>query len=477
MKKVILPILILVCILLVFNLSTLMEADESTQFYTYYERETRILNDQEYIETSVHGYSNFTLLKESIGAYGLPQLIFSDVDAGKLLGVWVNKERLDNKYYSVSFENKTYTFEFNLKDEKKMIELTEKFEKLNNFEIVISIYIKSKQQFDKKNGGNTFSGSYQSDYEKNDVYHKYSLVLPYPSEHNLRTTAVMEINTGKETEKWEPPIDVEIKNGDLILSWLITFPDKQQQFEEITGRDKYFVCVIQEEENGKKKLTFTINVEYSYETLPLLQLLCVAIASFLIGFTGQFFKDVEEGEYDKLEEIKKRRNRIGEKVRFFGIKNLKLKLKYSFLSFVILGAIILLQFAPDIFNTEAIRIFHVKLSSRLFSIETAKFIQGISIWILAIYLAVGFVSSGNFDKRERFKDEMNGVFRTIVSIFNAKSYAVAAEVIIALLVTANGLFQLTYSSQLFFVEMAFEVCIMLGFIAYISLIFKSIHKK
>jgi hypothetical protein len=99
MKKVILPILILVCILLVFNLSTLMEADESTQFYTYYERETRILNDQEYIETSVHGYSNFTLLKESIGAYGLPQLIFSDVDAGKLLGVWVNKERLDNNIH------------------------------------------------------------------------------------------------------------------------------------------------------------------------------------------------------------------------------------------------------------------------------------------------------------------------------------------------------------------------------------------
>lgn len=476
MKKVILPILILVCIIPVFNSAVLMEADESAQFYTYYEQETRILNDREYIKTSVHGYSNFTLLKESIGAYGLPQLIFYDVDAGKLLGVWLNEERLDNKYYSVSLENKTYTFEFDLKDQEKKYELTKKLEKLNNFEIVISIYIKSKQQFNKENGKNIFFGEYESDYEKNDVYHKYSLVLPYPSEHNLKTTAVMKINTGKETEKWEPPIDVEVKNGDLTLSWLITFPDKQQQFEEITGRETYFVCVIQEKETEKEKLTFTIKVEYSYETLPLLQLLFALIIAFPIGFSIQFLKDVKEGEYSELEKIRKRMDRIEKKVKFFGTRNLRLKVRYSFLSFVVLGVIILLQFAPDIFNTEAIRIFHVKLSSRLFSIETAKFIQGISVRLLMLYIIPGIILALDFDKRKRFLEKINSTLQNPVGIFNMKFFEAIIVLIITLFAWANGSFPSTYFTYFFLLEMFLEIYITLGFIVYAKLIWISIQK-
>ncbi len=474
MRNVTILIVVAICIFSLPNVGMIVKADDVTKFYTYYELETRIISNHEYIETSTFGYKNFSILD----GVNLPTKELSPLDGVKLLGVWLDEERLDSKYYFTSFENGIFKFEFDTQDRNQKEELMQKFIEKNDFEIIISVYIELKQDvFYKKDGKNIFFGNYGVHYDENDVYHKYSLVLPCPNNHNLRATAMMKMKIGEGNEERQPPLDIEIGNGDLILSWFITFPEKSKLFERITSKKTYFIYEVREDDyEGQKLMEYTLEAEYSYETLPLIQLLCALIISFPIGFSIQFFRDVKEGEYKKIEKIKAPKDKIIRTLRFFGVKNYRLKLEYTFFSFIIFGAMIMVLFAPDIFNTESIKIFHIDLSSlHLFSIESAKFIQLLSICILGIYIIPGIALVADFGKRKSFMNKISSKLQNPVSIFEAKIYEVIIVLIVALFGWANGLFPLGSSGMYFYLEFGLEIYITLGFIAYLKLYWVSIH--
>ena len=462
-----------IAIFFFFSSDMTMQArgNEVTEFYTYCKRENRILNDHERIETFIYGTCNFNNIpspKEDSG-YGLPRLTFEDIDSGKLLGVWLNGERLDAKYYFISSKDRHFEFKFDIEDEAKKAELEQKFKELDDFEITIPVYIKKQQEFYKEQAQHIFNAYYESSYDKNDIYHKYSIILPYPSEHNLKATAIMQFGIEMEGGKWEPQLNIEIKDGDLTLTWLITFPDKQDLFEKVIGEVPHLVYVTDEkEEPEQQKIGFTIKAVYSYESLPLLQLLCALIVSFFIGFTIQFFEDVKEGGYNEKDRL------IG-KIKFFGIKNWRIKIRYTFFSFIVLGALILLLFAPDVFNTEAIRIFYIKLSSlHLFSIESATYIQGISIWIITVFIILGFYLVLDFQTRQDYMDKVEGKIQTLLRMFSPNIFVAMITIIILLFTYANGLFQSAFIAQLFVIEMGIEMYICLGLVAYLKLYWVSI---
>jgi hypothetical protein len=474
MKKIVLVFTL--CIFFCFNLGGKARADEPTEFYTYFEREVRILNEYERIETLDYGYKNFVSLYGTEGFnYGLPRIEYSGVDEGKVLGVLLNEKRLDRGFYSTSIKDGQFVIKLDTENGKQN-ELEQKFLDLNDFEITFLFYIKQNQDFKKEEGNYIFKGSYESEYDKYDLYHKFTLILPYPSEHSLKTTARMILEMKEYF--WYPPIDIEIKRGDLKLSWWITYSGKEKQFEHIINKKPYITYGNKNEEDKElKRMIYTLNVEYSYQTLPLLQLLCALIISFPIGFTFQFFKDVEKGEYGKIEKLKTRKNKVIRKIKFFGIKNFKLKLKYSFFSFIILVAIILILFAPNILNVEAIRFFHVKLSfTRLFSINTAKTIQRNSVRFFLFYIAATLmIFVWDYRRRKKHKQKLSQWFQMHLEAFTKSHFLIIITIISVLLYITNGNFQHIYAMEFFFLEFALEIYIFLAFVAYYKLYRTSIH--
>ena len=472
MRKIRIVVLIAICIFFI-STTTTVGANELNKFYTYYKHETRVINDNEYIETEIYGYRNLELLGEA-SDFTLPKHAYSNIAAAKVIGIWVNEEKLDSKYYIYSKEDNVVTVEFDIEDEVKTNELSQKFKEMGDFEIIIIVYIKTEEEnnrnFYEKEGKHIFFTGYHSAYDKNDIYNEYILTLPYPSEHNLKMTALLEMKS-----KRVAPTYTEIKNGDLRLSWFITFQDKKDQFEIIKEGKAYCIWEVSEGKN-EEELTFTIYAEYSYESLPLLQLLCVLIISFPIGFTAQFFRDVKDGEYKKIEKLKTRKYRVKRKIDLFLIRNFEMKIRYTIFSFVVLAAIILVLFAPDVFNTEAIRLFYIKLSSlHLFSIESAKFVQNISIFIITIFVLLGIYLVADFQTRQKYMSKIDGKLQNILRFFSPTIFTLIVMIIVLLFAYANGQFQSDFIANIFIIEMGLEIYIFLGLVAYLKLYWVSIR--